>query len=255
MNSNYKEFCREVDGENEAGPNVKHLSAPFEIKEVTDEGRIEGYGSTFGGKPDGHGDVVVEGAFSETIEDGGRNGNGIFPMLWSHDTTQPIGMWDDISENKKGLKLGGGFVMEVQKARETHALAKANVINGLSIGWDFIRDSKGHILDGAVEWDDKKNIRYLKRIELWEISPVVFGSNRRARITEVKAMVEAAKTPREMEAALRDCGLSKKASQYIVSLCKGALRDSEKTNNQLELILSGLSKTNAGLDVYNKIYT
>ena len=33
---------------------MEKLTVPFEIKEVTDEGIIEGYGSTFGGAPDSY---------------------------------------------------------------------------------------------------------------------------------------------------------------------------------------------------------
>ena len=47
----------------------KSLTVPLEIKadDVGDDGTFKGYGSTFGGMPDSHGDIIVEGAFHDTI--------------------------------------------------------------------------------------------------------------------------------------------------------------------------------------------
>jgi hypothetical protein len=80
----------------------------------------------------------------------------------------------------------------------------------------------------SFEWVEKANgqsIRYLKKLDLWEISPVTFPANTRATITTVKDF-EGCATERELEGKLRDAGLSRKAAEYIISLLdKTALRD------------------------------
>ena len=52
----------------------RYIEMPLHIKaeDVNEEGIFKGYGSTFGGAPDSYGDVVVEGAFSESVKNGGK---------------------------------------------------------------------------------------------------------------------------------------------------------------------------------------
>ena len=186
---------------------LKHLSVPFEIKGVAEDGTFSGYGSTFGGTPDSYGDVMVEGCFSDTILAGGRNGNGI-AMLYQHNSEEPIGTWEQISVNKKGLKVEGRLVRGVQRADETHLLLKAGAMKGLSIGYNTLEYS----------WNKGKTIKYLEKVDLWEISPVTFPANTRATITGVKSLIENAQNERELEQGLRESGLSAAAAKYIISL-------------------------------------
>jgi hypothetical protein len=44
-----------------------HKDFGLEIKAVAEDGVIEGYGSTFGGEPDSYGDIVMPGAFAESL--------------------------------------------------------------------------------------------------------------------------------------------------------------------------------------------
>lgn len=203
-----------------------YFACPFEIKaeDISDKGVISGYGSTFGGKPDSYGDIINEGAFSETLKNGGRNGSGI-AMLWQHDARQPIGTWSEIVENSKGLKVTGQLALGVQQADEAFILLKMNALNGLSIGWDFLRDANGDPYENSYERVEKakRYLRYLKRLELWEISPVTFPANTRATITSVKSVIEEAKNIREFENSLREEGMSTQAAKYLASLCKPEL--------------------------------
>jgi hypothetical protein len=203
-----------------------YFDCPFEIKaeDISDKGVIAGYGSTFGGKPDSYGDIINEGAFSETLKNGGRNGSGI-AMLWQHDARQPIGTWSEIVENSKGLKVNGQLALGVQQADEAFILLKMHALNGLSIGWDFIRDANGDPYENSYERVEKakRYLRYLKRLELWEISPVTFPANTRATITSVKSVIEEAKNIREFENSLREEGMSLQAAKYLASLCKPEL--------------------------------
>lgn len=207
----------------------------FEIKSLGDDGIIEGYGSITDDEPDSYGDIIEKGAFAETIKNNGRNKNGIV-MLWNHNPNDPIGKWDYMEEDSKGLYVKGTFDLEVQRAREVHSLAKKKIIKGLSIGYD----AKDY------EYDQKTKLRHLKEIELWEISPVTFPAKISANIGDVKNF-EDAKTVRELERLLRDSGLSRKQSLYISNLCKQSfpdLRDSEDEEESVAYILNELKKVN-----------
>lgn len=208
------------------GSHMKKMTVPFEIASLSDEGIVSGYGSTFGGAADSYGDIIVRGAFTETIAKGGRNGNGIV-MLWNHDAKEPIGKWHNIAENEKGLKMEGKLVMEVARAREAYALAKEKVVQGLSIGWDFMRDKDGRVEKDAVEIDERKRTRYLKRVELFEVSLVTFPANTRATITNVKALCENVSDIRHLEYTLRDAGWSANDAKYLIAKSR-ELAETEK---------------------------
>ena len=55
-------------------------------------------------------------------------------MLWSHDPSEPIGVWLDAREDAKGLLLTGKLSMDVQRAAEARALARDGAL-ALSIGF------------------------------------------------------------------------------------------------------------------------
>ncbi|WQP14292.1 HK97 family phage prohead protease [Sinorhizobium meliloti] len=63
----------------------------LEVK-ASGDGLIEGYASTFGGKPDRAGDIVAVGAFKQTLAEHAREGTTP-AMLWSHQIEAPIGKW------------------------------------------------------------------------------------------------------------------------------------------------------------------
>lgn len=199
-------------------------TAPFDYdaKEgIPDErGIFTGYGSTFGGAPDAGGDVVMQGAFFESLMKGGRNGTGV-AMLWQHDAKQPLGVWLSLAENARGLKVTGQLALGTQVGDYAHTVMKMGAVRGLSIGYDILEKE---------ETNDRK-VRYLKKVDLWEISPVTFPMNVRATITRVKSLTEA-KTERELESALRDAGMSATEAKHMISICRNTLREAEKVNGK-----------------------
>ena len=227
------------------------IERPFEIKELTEEGVFTGDGSTFGGKPDFGGDVVLTGAFKDTIRKNGKFGNGI-SMLFQHNHDRPIGIWKELSENKKGLKGVGQLALKTKDGAETYEFMKLGILNSLSIGYETLKiDSEGKDVpfEDAVEYDDKTGIRTLKKIDLWEISPVLFPMNPRANITNVKTAIEESKTVREMEHALKEAGLSNNAAKYIAGLVKYKFDLRDVDQNPLRTILKNLRILNAELMV------
>jgi HK97 family phage prohead protease len=130
---------------------------------------ISGYASLFGASDQG-GDVVQKGAYGGSLARLARAG-GAVKMLWQHDPTRPIGVWDEVREDARGLFVRGRLLIEVQAAREAHVLLKAGAIDGLSIGYRTIRSEKS---SGGQ--------RLLHEIELWEVSLVTFPMLPDARV-------------------------------------------------------------------------
>ncbi|MEL6840856.1 MAG: HK97 family phage prohead protease [Pseudomonadota bacterium] len=146
---------------------------------VTDGTTISGYASLFG-KADQCGDVVERGAYVASL----ARGHGV-KMLWQHDPAQPIGVWDEVREDDRGLWVKGRLLTDVAKGREAASLIGAGAIDGLSIGYRTVKARK----------DDKGN-RLLSELELWEVSLVTFPMLPDARV--------GAKGDDPADAAMRD---------------------------------------------------
>lgn len=136
---------------------------------VTDGTVISGYASLFD-KRDQGGDVVLPGAYAKSLKALAGKG-GRVKMLWQHDPAQPIGIWDEVREDGRGLYVKGRLLTEVAKGREAVALIAAGAIDGLSIGYRTVRAEK-----------DGKGQRLLAELELWEVSLVTFPMLPDARV-------------------------------------------------------------------------
>lgn len=197
-----------------------------------EEGVFEGLASTFGGQPDSFGDVVARGAFKATLAE--HKAAGTMPlMLWQHDTRSPIGRWLDMRESTRGLVVRGKLTLEVQRAREAHALLRDEALNGLSIGF---RTRKA---------DDSRNgVRRLTDVDLLEVSLVSMPANGRARVTAVKA--EHIHTIREFEAAVRDeLGFSARAAKALAAGGWPALGDRDDRDVGLKRVSDELKRVGA----------
>lgn len=147
------------------------------VDEEKEEGRIEGYASTFGNIDLGL-DRVMKGAFKKTL----KENKGRFPILADHNPTDHIGWNEQASEDDVGLKVKGSLLLTVQKAKEKYALAKKamelKTPMGLSIGYMTIQ---------AEPDKENFNIRNLKELKLFEYSLVTFPMNTQAMVTAAKS--------------------------------------------------------------------
>jgi len=204
-----------------AAPNIEHgggVDLDFKLSDVEgDVAVFSGYGSIFGNVDNGR-DMVMAGAFAESIEAKGTRG---VKLLWQHDPSQPIGTWTAIEEDRKGLKVSGKLLLTVQKAREAYEMMKAGILDGLSIGYRVMKES----------YDTDKKIggyRKIEKADLWEVSLVTFPMNPKATVTAVKTMP----SDRELEAMLRDeAGLSNRDAKAALSVFKKTLRDGGETED------------------------
>jgi uncharacterized protein len=149
---------------------TKHAAAT--PRTASADGLFDGYASLFG-VPDLSRDVVVSGAFAESLS---RRGAGAIRMLWQHDPGEPIGRWLDIREDSRGLYVRGRLNLAVARAREIHALLRDGALDGLSIGFKVERARR----------ERGGGLRRLEKLDLWEISLVTFPMLPGARVSALK---------------------------------------------------------------------
>lgn len=152
-------------------------------------GTIEGYASVFD-VTDSYGEQIRPGAFTRTIGAWKAKGKPV-PVLWQHNTYQPIGATTEIGEDERGLRVKARLLVEdVSQAREAHALAAANILGGLSIGFSIPRATSAGA--PAITYDDATDTWQIHEVRLWEYSLVTFPANDEATIDVVRAATTAA---------------------------------------------------------------
>lgn len=153
---------KEVGG---TSPGRPHPVSPDGSTTLPREGRersgalvIEGYASLWG-MADLNGDVVQAGAFADSLAKTGAEG---VRMLNQHDARAPVGVWEQIVEDARGLFVRGRIEDWSAEARFAGALSRAGALDGLSIGYRTARARR------------QGRLRVLSGVELWEVSLVTF---------------------------------------------------------------------------------
>ena len=187
----------------EAAAEVKFCA--LDLKGVSLDGTFEGYASLFEREDLGR-DVVKRGAFRKSIE--ARKSGGV-KMLFQHDPNEPIGVWEKIHEDARGLFARGRLMPEVSRAREVLSLMRAGAVDGLSIGFRATRSHR----------DKRTGTRYLHEIDLWEISIVTFPMQTEARVSSVKSrpFLDGVPSVREFERWLtQDAGFTRNEARALM---------------------------------------
>lgn len=152
----------------------KHMVVPFEMDLKSfdeEEGIFKGYASVFGNE-DSHGDVMMKGAFTNSLKDTSR-----VKILKMHKMNElPIGKPIRMFEDEKGLFVEGK-ISDTTDGRDVKALIKDGVFTELSIGYIPLRD----------RFNEKKQ-RELLEVEVFEFSPVTLASNDKALISSYKKL-------------------------------------------------------------------
>lgn len=194
---------------------VKSLFTPLE------EGSIEGYASVFGGV-DSYGDTIEKTAFDNVIKSGQKP-----LMFYQHNRwSLPIGVWESLSVDEKGLKVKGRLNLELEEAREVYSALKFGSLNGMSIGFRMTEH----------DYEYENDVCHIKNIaDLLEISIVNFPADKAAQIDSVKSEeLDGLHDIRDCEHYLRELGISKKMTQKLISViksAKSAVSDSQKSED------------------------
>ena len=177
----------------------------------SNDASVSGYGSVFNNTDLGN-DIVAPGAFTKSLA-----GKKTLPMLFQHEPSQAVGVWDALAEDQHGLKVSGR-ISDTALGRDVRTLAKDGAVTGLSIGFRPV----------DTDWTDD-GVRLIKQAELWEVSLVTFPMNDLARVESVKSQLRKGETPTstDMEFFLKRAGLSRRATKRLMEGGYAAFAKSE----------------------------
>lgn len=158
---------------------IKRISLPFEVKEVSEDGTFSGVASVYGVEDLG-GDIIEKGAFKKTLAE-----NPTIPVLWQHDQTEVIGQ-GEVKEWQNKILLNGKLDNEDPVAQKAYRKLKNGLIKGLSIGFQAIKSTWEEIEEAGR----RRYIRHIHELKLWEVSVVTFPMQPAAQVTRVKSADE-----------------------------------------------------------------
>jgi uncharacterized protein len=168
-------------------------SCPVKIKAAGEpdglaEGEFEAIVSVFG-NVDSYGDVVMPGAFTDTLAAWAAKGDPI-PVYYSHRMDDPdfnIGEVLEAREIDEGLWVRARIDLdeETPKARQVHRLMKGRRITQFSFAYDIVE----------AAWVTKGDDEFyeLRKLDLYEVGPTPIGANQETELLAVKAAGRAAR--------------------------------------------------------------
>lgn len=211
-----------------------------EKSESEETGRITGYASVFGVK-DSYDEIVEAGAFDGIINDIKNSVASMPLMLGNHEHYSgcPIGIWDSLEVDSKGLKISGIINTDIQLGKEIYSSLKFAKDNNSS-------SSMGLSIGYYPDWDkyvvDKEYIGHIFSVKkLPEVSIVNFPANTQAVVTDIKrdCLIEEIKklsNIRELERFLRDSGnFSKKEAETLISVSSTLINSKCDTSEDVDI--------------------
>lgn len=135
---------------------------------------IAGHASLFWTR-DLNDDVAAAGAFGASLA---KTGAGGVRMLCQHEIDHPVGVWDEIVEDARGLYVRGRILDVTPEGRMCAALVRAGAMDGLSIGFKAVK----------ARPDETGRLRVLTEVDLWEVSVVTFPMLPEARIAQIHSL-------------------------------------------------------------------
>lgn len=156
------------------GLETELVNLEVKLSEIDDEGTFEGYAAVFG-NVDNRYDLLQKGAFIKSLS---AKQPSQIKLLYQHDQYRPIGVVQELKEDSKGLWMKAKLNINTTLGAEVKSNLKEKVLDSLSIGYQ------------ATEFEfkeiNKRLVRVLKAVELWEVSVVTFPANPKAIIRSVK---------------------------------------------------------------------
>lgn len=159
----------------------------YELK--AENGTISGYAATWIREPDSYGDVIAKGAFAECLEQIKESGK-VLPLLFNHESSdldKYIGTITSLEEDDHGLKFEAIFddTPTAQRARE---LAVDGRLAKFSFAYDVLAA-------GTVTLEDGREANELRKLNIHEVSLVMYPANPDTSVIEAKTSEEMPITP------------------------------------------------------------
>jgi uncharacterized protein len=166
---------------------VKVKDLPVRVKfdeDGLEDGQFVGYASVFG-NIDSYGDVVMPGAFANTLAEWKASGNSL-PVLYGHNMSDPefnIGHVLEAAEDERGLRVRAALDLDSAKGAASYRAVKGKRISQMSFAYDVVK--------GSPATRDGVDVYEIHEVKLYEVSLVLIGANQETSILAVKAAAEA----------------------------------------------------------------
>ena len=211
------------------------------------EGKVEAVFSVFN-TVDSDGDVVLPDSIKSGFGDKG------VAMVWGHDWKDVIGRGEIVTDNDKAV-FKGEFIMDTKEAERYNIVKAMGDLQQWSFGYEVVDSEKGAFQKDGFETQD---VRYLKELRVWEVSPVLVGANQETYTLAVKEDQETEKETKdtgkrfteEVEEALSALVSVTQRAKELTAL---RLQKEKKLSEQAYKALSSLADEIQ--DIYNDIDT
>lgn len=167
-------------------PVTQFKTKAFNVKAASEEdavaGIFEGYAAVFGNK-DSYGDIILPGAFADSLATYGKDGAGV-PCYWSHQVSDPmknIGVTLSAIEDDHGLRVRVQLDLDNPNGAYVHKLLAEGRATQMSFMYTIV---EGAWVDKAA--DEGGSYYELRKLNLWEVSVVALGANQETEIISVK---------------------------------------------------------------------
>jgi len=162
------------------------VSDNFDIKSIDleikndEKGEVAAVFSIFD-KIDSDGDIVRAGS----IKSGFKSGD--VPMVWAHKWDMPIGK-GQITQDDDKATFKGQFFMDTESGKEAYNLVKAmGDLQQWSFGFKVDDSEYGKL---KKDGEEEQDVRYLKGLTVYEVSPVLVGANQETYTMAIKSNTE-----------------------------------------------------------------
>jgi uncharacterized protein len=201
-----------------------------------EEGQFEALVSVFG-NVDAYGDVVMPGAFTDTLAEWEKSGNPI-PIFYSHRMDDPdynIGTVVEAKETDEGLWVRGQLRLNAttSKAPQVYQLLKDRSLAQFSFAYE--------VIEGGLETREKDNeagepeeFYALRKLKLYECGPTPIGANDQTELIGVK------RAARHAAAATADLKAGRVLSAKNETTLREALEELESSAAQIKSVLAAL---------------
>ena len=135
-----------------------------------EEGKVKAVFSVFN-DVDSDGDIVLP----TSIKSGFDPNNDEVPMVWAHQWDKPIGRGKIVKDGEKAV-FDGEFFMDTDSGSEAYKLVK-NMGNLQQWSFGFRVEDSEYGKFKKSDQEDEQEVRYLKSLSVYEVSPVLVGAN------------------------------------------------------------------------------
>lgn len=158
----------------------KSRPMPFQVLDRARKSRIlEGYASTW--DPDLGGDIIRPGAFADTVREWKHSPDRIIPLVDGHSYgsfRNVVGRMEEAEEDDRGLFARFSIIQGADGDALLDRL-EAGALSGLSIGYKTEPGDTERTEVGG------RSVRLIRRLQLFEVSAVMYPMNPRATVTAV----------------------------------------------------------------------